>query len=78
VEYFNYLGNLIINDAKGTRENYIQVCHGKSSFQQADSFHLQIELKLKEENSKFCAWSIALCGAETWTLRKVDQEYQKV
>ena len=20
-------------------------------------------------------WSIALCGAETWTLRKVDQKY---
>ena len=23
-------------------------------------------------------WSIALCGAETWTLRKVDQKYPKV
>ena len=24
---------------------------------------------------KFCTWSIALYGAETWTLRKIDEKY---
>jgi hypothetical protein len=31
---------------------------------------------LKEESSKKCqTWSIALCGAETWTLWKTDQKF---
>jgi hypothetical protein len=28
-----------------------------------------------EETSEMYIWSIALYGAETWTLRKVDQKY---
>jgi hypothetical protein len=24
---------------------------------------------------KYYSWSLALCGAETWALRKVDQKY---
>jgi hypothetical protein len=34
-------------------------------------FHQLKGLKFKEETS----WSIALYGADTWTLRKVDQKY---
>jgi hypothetical protein len=42
---------------------------------EAESFHEQICLKLKEESSKKCQrWSTALCGAETWTLWKAEQK----
>jgi hypothetical protein len=44
VEYFNYLGRMITNDAR---------CHGKSCFQQGEFFFCQqIGLKFKEETSK--------------------------
>jgi hypothetical protein len=34
-----------------------------------------MDLELKKKLIKFCIWSIALCGAETWTLRAVDQKH---
>jgi hypothetical protein len=37
-----------------------------------DSYHQQIGFLFKEETSK---WSVALYGAETWILWKVDQKY---
>ena len=40
--------------------------------QEADSFHQRTGLKFKEETVNLYIWSIALYGAETWTLRKVD------
>jgi translation initiation factor IF-2 len=56
--------------------NEIQDCHGQSIIQQEDeSSHQQTELKLKEETGEFYTCSIDLCGAETWTLRKVYQKY---
>jgi hypothetical protein len=46
--------------ARCTREIHSSTAHGKSSIQQQeDSFHEQTGL-----------WSIALYGAETWTLGK--------
>jgi len=32
-------------------------------------------MKLREKLIKCYIWSIALCGAETWTLRAVDQKH---
>jgi hypothetical protein len=41
-----------------------------------DSFHQQTGLKFKEEKLLNCyIWSIALNGAQSWTLRKVDKKY---
>jgi hypothetical protein len=34
-----------------------------------------LELNLRKKLVKCYIWSIALCGAETWTLRIVDQKY---
>jgi hypothetical protein len=34
-----------------------------------------LDLNLRKKPVKCYIWSIALCGAETWTLRKVDQKY---
>jgi len=36
----------------------------------------KLELNLKEELLKRCIiWSVAIYGAETWTLRKIDKKY---
>jgi hypothetical protein len=35
------------------------------------------DLNLRKKVVKCYIWSIALCGAETWTLLKVDQKYLK-
>jgi hypothetical protein len=46
----------------------------KSSIQQEDSFHQQIGLEFRRKLPKCYIWIIALFGAETWTLQKVDQK----
>jgi hypothetical protein len=43
--------------------------------QEKYSFHQQIGLKFKEETSKVLHLEQTLYGAESWTLRKVDQKY---
>jgi predicted HD phosphohydrolase len=49
--------------------------HTSSNRKEDDSFRQQTGLKFKEETSKLHTWSIALYGAETFTLRKVDHKY---
>jgi hypothetical protein len=36
---------------------------------------LNLLLKLRKKLAKCYIWSIALYGAETWSLRKLDQKY---
>jgi hypothetical protein len=38
-------------------------------------FTSKLDLNLRKKLAKCYIWSITLCGAETWTLRKVDQKY---
>jgi len=38
-------------------------------------FTRKLDLNSKEKLVNFYIWSIVLCGAETWALRKVDQKY---
>jgi hypothetical protein len=38
-------------------------------------FTSKLDLNLRKKQVKCHIWSIALYGAETWTLRKVDQKY---
>jgi hypothetical protein len=38
-------------------------------------FTSKLDLNLRKKLVKCYIWSIALCGAETWTLEKVDQKY---
>jgi len=37
-------------------------------------FTSNLDLNLRKKLVKFCVWSIALCGAETWTCRNLDQK----
>ncbi|GFG39086.1 hypothetical protein Cfor_11199 [Coptotermes formosanus] len=48
--------------------------HGKSSIEQEEYFTRQLDLKLRKKLVKCYIWSIAFYGAETWTLREVDQK----
>jgi len=38
-------------------------------------FTSTLDLELRKKLVKCYVWSIALCGAETWTLRVVDQKH---
>jgi hypothetical protein len=38
-------------------------------------FTFKLDLNLRKKLVKCYIWSMALCGAETWTLRKMDQKY---
>jgi hypothetical protein len=76
VEYFNYLGSMITNDARCTREINFRIVMAKATFNKKKTlFTSKLDLNLRRKLVKCYIWSIALCGAETWTHRKVDQKY---
>jgi len=41
-------------------------------------FTSQVDLNLRKKLVKCYIWSIALCGAETWILQKIDQKYLEI
>jgi hypothetical protein len=76
VEYFNYLGSMITSDARCTRENKSRIAIVKAAFNKKKTlFASKLDLNLMMKLVKCYIWSVALYGAETWTLRKVDQKY---
>ena len=75
-EYFNYLGSIITNYARCTCEIKSRIAMAKESFSKKKIiFTRKLVLYLRKKLVKCCMWSIALYGAETWTLRKVDRKY---
>jgi hypothetical protein len=76
VEYFNYLGSMITNDARCTHEIKSRIAMAKAAFNKKKNlFTSKLDLKLRKKLVKCYIWSIALYGAEMWTLRKIDQTY---
>jgi len=70
VEYFDYFGSLITNDAICTRE----IATAITTFSKKKAFHHQkLDLHLKNKVVKCYIWKVGSYGAETWTLRKLDQ-----
>jgi hypothetical protein len=65
VEYFTYLGSMITNDARSTREIKSRIAMAKAAFNKKTLFTSKLELNLKKKLVKCNIWSIALCGAET-------------
>ena len=71
-----YLGSILTNDGRCTREIKSRIAMAKVAFSKkralfTSTFDLELRKKLVECN----IWSIALCGSETWTLRAADQKH---
>jgi hypothetical protein len=75
VEYFNCLGSMITNDARCTREIKSRIAMAKAAFNKKIIFTSKLHLNLRKKLVKGYIWTIALYGAENWTLRKVDQKH---
>jgi hypothetical protein len=67
---------MITSDARCTREIKSRIAMAKAAFNKKKTlFTSKLELNLRKKLVKCYIWSVALYGADTWTLRKVDQKY---
>jgi hypothetical protein len=67
---------MITSDASCTCEIKSRIAMAKAAFNKKKNlFTSKLDLNLKMKLVKCYIWSIALCGAKTWILRKVDQKY---
>jgi hypothetical protein len=65
VEEFNYLGSMITNDARCTREIKARIAMAKAAFNKT-LLASKLDLELRKKLVKCYIWSTALYGAETW------------
>jgi hypothetical protein len=75
VDYLNYLGSIIRNDTRCTREIKFGIATAKVAFNKKIIFTSKLDLNLRKKLVKCYTWSITLSDAEAWTLRKIDQDY---
>jgi hypothetical protein len=69
VESFEYLGSMLTNDGRCTCETKSRIVMPKAAFNKKRAlFTSTLDLKLSKKLVKCYIWSIALYGAETWTL----------
>jgi hypothetical protein len=58
------------------REIKSRIAMANAAFNKNETFFTsKLDLSLRTKLVKCYIWSVALYGAETWTLRKVDQKY---
>jgi hypothetical protein len=69
VEYFDYLGSTVTNDARSACEIKSRLVMAKAAFDNVKT------LNLRKKLVECYVWSIDFYGAEMWTLQKVDQKY---
>jgi len=65
---------MLTNDGRCTCEIKSRIAMAKS-FNKKRALFTTLDSKLRKKVVKCCIWSIALYGAETWTLRVVDQKH---
>ncbi|PNF43874.1 hypothetical protein B7P43_G02808 [Cryptotermes secundus] len=76
VKCFKYLGSLLIDDGRCTCEIKSRIAMAKVAFSKKKNlFTSKLELNLRKKLVKCYIWSVALYGAETWTLRTGDQKH---
>jgi hypothetical protein len=76
VESFKYLGSILTNDGRCTYEIKYRIAMAKAAFNKKRTlFTSTLDLELRRKLVKCYVWSIPLYGAETWTLRAVDQKH---
>ena len=75
VECFKYLGSMLTNDGRCTGEIKCRIAMAKAAFNKKTTLYTgTLDLNLRKNLVKCYIWSIALCGAETWTVRAVDKK----
>ena len=76
VDYFKYLGSTITNNGECTNDIRTRIALAKAAFNSRRSLLTgKLDLNLKKKLVKCYVWSVALYGAETWTLRKKERNY---
>jgi hypothetical protein len=75
VEYLNYFGSMITNDAGCTHEIKSRNAMAKAAYNKKIFFTSKLDLNLRTKLIKCYIWSLVLYGAETWTLRKADLKH---
>jgi len=76
VESFKYFGSMLTNDGRCTCEIKCRIAIAKAAFNKKRTlFTSRLDLKLRTKLVKCYIWSIALYGAETWTLRAVGHKH---
>ena len=78
LESFKYLGSILTNDERCTCKIKCRIATAKAVFNKKRTlFTSTLDLELRKKLVKCYIWSIALYGAETWTLRAVDQKHTR-
>ena len=73
---FKYLGCMLIHDRRCTCEIKSMIAMARAAFnKKRNLFTSTLDLKLRKKLVKFYIRSIALYGAETWTIRAVGQKH---
>ena len=73
---FKYLGRILTNCGRRNCEIKCSIAMAKAAFNKNRAlFTSTLDLELRKKLVKCYIWSIALYGAETWTLRTVDQKH---
>jgi hypothetical protein len=66
---------MITNGARCACEIKSRIAMAEAAFNKKTIFTSKLDLNLRKKLVKCYIWSIAVYGAETWTLGKVDQKY---
>ena len=73
MESFKYLDSILTNDGRCTCEIKCRIAMAKAAFKKKRAlFTNTLDLELRKKLVKCYVWSIALYGAENWTLRAVE------
>ncbi|PNF22006.1 hypothetical protein B7P43_G17589 [Cryptotermes secundus] len=76
VNFFKYLGSLLTDNGRCTCEIKSRIAMAKTAFSKKKNlFTSKLDLNLRKKLVKCYIWSMAFYGAETWTLRAVDQKH---
>jgi len=76
VKCFKYLCSMLTNEGRCTCEIKFRIAMAKGEFnKQKNLFTSKLGLNLRKKLVKCYIWSMALYGAETWTLRATHQKY---
>jgi len=76
VDCFKYLGRMLKNDGRCTCEIKSRIAIAKVAFNKKKNLFIsKLDLNLRKKLVKCYISSMAVYGAETWTLRAADQKY---